>query len=98
MVVILVQLVVMIRLGWLRDWFPGISQWWVLFLNPASITAMLFIAYAMVLKRNTGSTRMAAIGLFTVALIGLIIFTAIGILFRGPNWEFYWSASQWPAV
>ena len=96
--IIVTQLIILVNAGWLRDWFPGISQWWVLFFNPASITAMLFLAYAMVLRRITGSTRMAAIALFTVSLIGLIIFTAVGILFRGPNWEFYWSASQWPAI
>ena len=97
-IVVLAQLVIMVNFGWLRDWFPGISQWWVLFLNPASVTALAFIGYAMVLKRTTGSTRMAAIALFTLSLIGLIIFTTVGILFRGPNWEFFWSASQWPVI
>lgn len=95
---VLAQLFIMVKFGWLRDWFPGISQWWVLFLNPASVTALAFIGYAMVLKRSTGSTRMAAMALFTLSFVGLIIFTTVGILFRGPNWEFFWSASQWPVI
>ena len=97
-VTVITQLAIMVRVGWLRDWFPGISQWWVLIFNPASVTAILFIGYAMLLRRSSGSTRMASIALFTLSLIGLIIFTAVGILFRGPNWEFFWSSSQWPVV
>jgi len=96
--VIVLQLFVMIRFGWLRDWFPGISQWWVLLFNPASVTAYCFIGFAQVIKRMTGSTRMTAIALFTLSLIGLILFTAVGILFRGPNWEFFWSPARWPTV
>jgi len=97
-ILIFLQLFIMIRLGWIRDWFPGCSPWWTLLFNPASITGAFFIGYAAILRKRTGSSRMAAIALFTLSLAGLIIFTAIGILFRGPNWEFYWSASQWPTI
>mgnify|MGYP000650458884 FL=1 len=30
------------------------------------------------------------------AMVGLLLFTAMGIWFRGPNWEFYWSVDQGP--
>jgi quinol-cytochrome oxidoreductase complex cytochrome b subunit len=90
------QLFVMVRMGWLRDWFPGISQWFVMLLNPATITAALFILAAEMTRRKLGSTRMASLVLFTCAFTALLVFTAVGIWFRGPNWEFYWSASQWP--
>ena len=96
LVLVLIQLMVMIRFGWLRDWFPGISQWFVLLFNPATLTAGIFIGVAEWIRRRSGSTRMAALALFTSSLVALIIFTVVGIWFRGPNWEFYWSVNQWP--
>ena len=96
LLLVLIQLVVMIRFGWLRDWFPGISQWFVLLINPATLTAGLFIGVAEWIRRRSGSTRMAALVLFTSSLVALVLFTVVGIWFRGPNWEFYWSVNQWP--
>jgi quinol-cytochrome oxidoreductase complex cytochrome b subunit len=98
LLLVLVQMGIMIRFGWLRDWFPGISQWFVLLINPATITAGFFIGVAEWIRRRTKSTRMAALVLFTCSLVALVLFTAIGIWFRGPNWEFYWSVNQWPAI
>lgn len=91
-----VQLFVMIRFGWLRDWIPGISQWFVMLVNPATITAALFMGAAERVRRKFNSTRMASLVLFTTSFVALVIFTVVGIWFRGPNWEFFWSASQWP--
>jgi len=93
---LVLQLFVLIRFGWLRDWIPGISQWFVLLINPATITVSLFIVAAEVVRRKQRSTRMAALVLFTCSFIALVIFTVVGIFFRGPNWDFFWSASQWP--
>ena len=90
------QLVVMVRFGWIRDWFPGISQWFVILLNPATLTGAAFILAAEITRRKTKSTRMASLLLFTCAFTALVIFTMVGIWFRGPNWEFYWSVNQWP--
>jgi len=95
-VAVVAQLFVLVRFGWLRDWFPGISQWPVMLFNPATITSVLFIASAEITRRRTGSTRSASLVLFTCSLAALIIFTAMGIWFRGPNWEFFWSKSLWP--
>ncbi|MCF8225225.1 MAG: cytochrome b N-terminal domain-containing protein [Bacteroidales bacterium] len=83
-----VQVFVMVRWGWLRNWFPDISQWFVMLVNPATITVMIFAAYSVYIRRKSGSSRMAAISLFTSSMVALIIFTAIGIWFRGANWEF----------
>jgi quinol-cytochrome oxidoreductase complex cytochrome b subunit len=94
--IVLLQLLVMVTAGGLRDWIPGVSQWFVMLLNPAVITSALFILGAEVVKRRTGSTRMGVLVLFTASLVALVLFTVVGIFFRGPNWEFYWSASQWP--
>lgn len=93
---VIIQLFIMIRFGWLREWFPGISQWFVMLLNPATITASLFIAGAEITRRKLNSTRMASLVLFTSAFVALVVFTAVGIWFRGPNWEFFWSPGQWP--
>ena len=96
LVLVLSQLFIMIRYGWLRDWFPGISQGVVMLLNPATISAALFILAAEAVRRRTSSTRMAGMTLFTCTFVALLIFTAVGIWFRGPNWEFYWSSARWP--
>lgn len=95
---VLVQLVIMVRFGGLRSWFPGISQWFVMLLNPATLTAGFFILAAEWTRRRSRSTRMAALVLFTSSLVALVLFTVVGIWFRGPNWEFFWSASQWPVM
>ena len=88
LLVVVVQVFVMVKFGWLRDWFPGISQWFVLLLNPATISALVFALYSVWVGRKTGSTRMSAIALFTASVVALILFTVIGIWFRGANWEF----------
>jgi len=98
LILVLSQLIVIIRFGWLRSWFPGISQWFVMLINPATITAGIFMFLAEWVRRRTGSTRMAALVLFTCSLVALVIFTVVGIWFRGPNWEFYWSVNQWPVI
>ena len=41
----------MIRYGGLRDWIPGISQWFVMLINPATLTASLFIIAAEVVRQ-----------------------------------------------
>ncbi len=96
--VVLVQLVILVRFGGLRDWIPGVSQWFVMLLNPATLTTLLFLLAAEVVRRLYHSTRMAALVLFTASFVALVMFTVMGIWFRGPNWDFFWSASQWPTV
>jgi len=95
---VVLQLIVIIRFGWLRDWFPGISQWFVMLINPATITGGVFIMMAEIIRRRRQSSRMAALALFTSTFVALVIFTVIGIWFRGPNWEFFWSVNQWPVI
>ncbi|MEA3461667.1 MAG: cytochrome b N-terminal domain-containing protein, partial [Bacteroidota bacterium] len=95
---VVIQLFVIIRFGWLRDWLPDISQWFVMLINPATITGGTFILMAEIIRRRRQSSRMAALALFTCTFVALVIFTVIGIWFRGPNWEFFWSANQWPVI
>ncbi len=98
MVLTLLLVFIQLRFGWLNTWYPGIPRFLVMLVNPATLSALIYISWARWVRRRTGSSRMAAIALFTCTLVGLILFTAIGIWFRGPNWEFYWSASQWPVL
>ena len=95
---VVLQLIVIIRFGWLRDWFPGISQWFVMLINPATITGGVFIMMAEIIRRKRQSSRMAALALITSTFMALVIFTVVGIWFRGPNWEFFWSVNQWPVI
>lgn len=89
---------IQVRFGWLRDWWTGVPGVLVMLLNPATVSAVLYIGWARWVKHRTRSLRMSAIAMFCAAMTGLIIYTAIGIWFRGPNWEFFWSVSQWPVT
>ncbi len=40
--------------------------------------------------------RMVMISVWTIILLGILVTTALGIYFRGPNWNFYWPWENWP--
>jgi quinol-cytochrome oxidoreductase complex cytochrome b subunit len=86
-----------IRFGWLREWFPHIPQLVITLLNPGTILTAVYAAYSVWCIRRYGSTRAGALGLFTCFLCGFLVMTVIGTYFRGPNWVFYWSPSDWPS-
>ncbi len=90
------SLVFVIKFGWFRNWWPNIHQLWIIAINPGNILLGFVVAYSLFVIKRTGSTRMGAISLFTMFLVGYVILTYTGTVLRGPNWEFYWSASQWP--
>lgn len=85
-----------VNFGWLRSWFPGISQIWIIIINSGSFIVLFYAWWSLYVLRKSCSTRMAAIALFTAFLVGFLILTVMGTNFRGPNWDFYWSPSQWP--
>ncbi|MEW5875141.1 MAG: cytochrome b N-terminal domain-containing protein [Candidatus Zixiibacteriota bacterium] len=85
-----------VNFGWLRNWFPAIPQIWIIFINPGTILTALYALWSIYELRRSGSTRMAAIALFTCFMVGFIILTTVGTVFRGPNWDFFWWPSQWP--
>jgi hypothetical protein len=85
-----------IRYGWLRTWFPQINQLWIIVINPATVLAVLFSAWSQWVLWRSRSTRLGAVALFTCILVGFVILTYIATFHRGPNWQFYWSESQWP--
>jgi quinol-cytochrome oxidoreductase complex cytochrome b subunit len=85
-----------IRFGWLREWFPKIPQLVITFINPGTILTFIFAVYSIWLVKRYNSTRAGALGLFSCFLCGFLILTVIGTYFRGPNWGFFWSPSEWP--
>ncbi len=85
-----------INFGWLREWYPDISQLVIIFVNPGTVFVVCFAAWSFWIMHAYDSTRMAAIALFTCFLVGYIILTYVGTVHRGPNWEFYWSQASWP--
>ena len=40
--------------------------------------------------------RLIMINFWTLILLGILVTTALGIYFRGPNWNFYWPWENWP--
>jgi len=88
--------VVPVRYGWLRDWYPEISQLAIIACNPGSLLAVAYGIWCFVVMKATRSTRMGAIALLTCTLVGFAILTYVGTYLRGPNWAFYWSQADWP--
>jgi quinol-cytochrome oxidoreductase complex cytochrome b subunit len=85
-----------IRFGWLRQWWPATPQLVITLLNPGTLLTVLYAWYSLWCLRRFNSTRAGALALFTCVVCGFIVLTVIGTYFRGPNWDFYWSPSQWP--
>jgi hypothetical protein len=85
-----------IRFGWIRQWWPGAPQLLITLLNPGTLLTAIYAAYSLSCLRKYDSTRAGALALFTCFVCGFVVLTVIGTYFRGPNWDFYWSPSQWP--
>jgi len=85
-----------VKFGWFRNWWPDIPQVIIVAINPGTLWVGFVMAWSLGVIRLSGSTRMGAIGMFTLFLISYLIFTYVGTELRGPNWEFFWSKSQWP--
>ncbi|MCP4249709.1 MAG: DUF4405 domain-containing protein [bacterium] len=96
-IVTLAMLVLTVRTGWLREWFPDISQVVIILINPGTVLVTLYAIWSVATVRVTNSTRMGAIALFTCFLIAFAILTYFATVHRGPNWDFYWWPSMWPA-
>jgi quinol-cytochrome oxidoreductase complex cytochrome b subunit len=85
-----------VNFGWIRNWFPHVPQLVIILINPGTLLTAFFVFWSLGVLKRTSSTRMAAIALFTCFLVGFVILTYVGSVLRGPNWDFYWSQSQWP--
>ena len=85
-----------IRFGWIRQWWPQTPQLLITFINPGTLLTLAYAAYSVHSLKKYNSTRAGALALFTCFVCGFVVLTVIGTHFRGPNWDFYWSPSQWP--
>ncbi|MBI4848544.1 MAG: cytochrome b N-terminal domain-containing protein [Nitrospirae bacterium] len=85
-----------VNFGWLRTWFTDIPQVAIILVNPGTLWVGFVMAWSLFIIKKTDSTRMGAIALFTMFLVSFVILTYVGTELRGPNWDFYWSKSQWP--
>ncbi|MBI2842866.1 MAG: cytochrome bc complex cytochrome b subunit [Armatimonadetes bacterium] len=89
-------LIFTITQGWLRNWFPNVHQLVIVVFNPGTVLVVLYAWWSIFNLKRHNSIRMGAIAMFTVFLVGFILLTYVAAIHRGPNWEFYWSHSQWP--
>ncbi len=85
-----------IQFGWIRQWWPKAPQLLITLVNPGTLLTLAYAVWSLHLVRRHDSTRAGALGLFTCFAVGFVVLTVIGTYFRGPNWGFYWSHSQWP--
>ncbi len=92
------MLVLTVRAGWLREWMPDIPQLVITFINPGTVLVFAFAVWSLGTVLRTNSTRLGAIALFTCFLTSFVILTYFATVHRGPNWEFYWWPSLWPAA
>ena len=86
-----------VRFGWLRNWFPDVNQLFIIIFNPGSLLTLTYMIWSLVVMQRSRSTRLGAVALFTCFLVGFVILTYVGTYLRGPNWDFYWRQSDWPA-
>jgi quinol-cytochrome oxidoreductase complex cytochrome b subunit len=85
-----------VKFGWLKDWFKEIPLILIIIINPATLLALIYAGWSLWVFKKTHSTRLAGIALFTGCLIGFFILIAMGMWFRGPDWQFYWTPANWP--
>ena len=93
--VIIIEALV-IRFGWIRQWWPGAPQLIITFINPGTLLTVIYASYSLRCLKKYDSTRAGAMALFTCFVCGFVVLTVIGTYFRGPNWDFFWSHAQWP--
>ena len=73
-----------------RKLVPGAPQLWVDLLNPGTLLIALFALGSLYTWWRTGSSRMGALTLYSYFLTAYVIYTVIGLYFRGPNWAWIW--------
>ena len=83
-----------------REMLGGIfeNQFWFDLLNPATALQAALIVWFFLVRRLSGSTRVASISLFTAFVVAFIVLTITGTWLRGPNWAFYWPWETLPTT
>ncbi len=82
--------------GWLRKWYPDIPQIIITFVNPGTVILVACMIWSMLVTKFTNSIRLGALAMFCCFLVGFVILTYFATVHRGPNWDFFWSQSDWP--
>jgi quinol-cytochrome oxidoreductase complex cytochrome b subunit len=79
----------------------GYSAFWGGVVVPTLLVLFLFLL-PYVDRRSQGigvwfaRERLAMVISWSVILVAIVVVTALGIYFRGPNWNFYWPWEGWP--
>lgn len=84
--------------GWFGHRPEGFMKVVDMVVNPAAISATCCIVWGVVVRKRTGSTRLSAMALFTFGFTAYVVFTALGLWFRGPDWQFFWPGADRPVV
>jgi quinol-cytochrome oxidoreductase complex cytochrome b subunit len=95
-IVVIGMLTFTVQQGWLRNWYPDIPQIVITLVNPGTVFLVVFAVWSLAITKKTNSTRLGALAVFTCFLISFAILTYFATVHRGPNWDFYWSQSDWP--
>ncbi len=95
--VVVSMLIFTVNYGWLRTWSPEIPQIVITLINPGTVMLAIFTLWSLFVMKTTNSTRLGALALFTCFLVAFVILTYFATVHRGPNWDFYWSQSDWPS-
>jgi quinol-cytochrome oxidoreductase complex cytochrome b subunit len=77
-----------IALGYPRAWLRLMHPLLPILFNPATILAGVITGWALFVLRSTRSTRLAVLAFFTASVVAVVLVTAIGLWFRGPDWRF----------
>lgn len=91
------MLALTVRYGWIREWWPSVPQLVIIFVNPGTILSAAFAALSLWIMHRRDSIRAGAVVVFTCFVVGFVLLTYFASVHRGPNWQFYWWPSLWPA-
>ena len=82
--------------GGLRAMYPQVPQIVVDMVNPAALILYFATAWHFIGLYRFREHRLAALGTFSVFVVGLMLVTVVGVYCRGPGWAFYWPWESWP--
>ena len=71
-----------------RAWLHSLHPLLPLLVNPATILAGCIVGWSWVIYRATRSTRCTVLAFSAASLVAVVLLTAIGLWFRGADWQF----------
>ncbi len=73
-----------------RQLYPDAPQALIDVVNPATVTIAAIVTASLAAGVRARSWRIGAIVVFTGFVVAYIVLTAVGTVFRGPNWSWFW--------